>query len=89
MFADGGKKKKKKKKKHHTNNEHEETDQQPQQYGNFKLSIQIEIFIFPEYINRNFIFIGLSPCIMNQLMMKTFSMKLQFVTRKPRKKEET
>ena len=52
----------------------------------FKVSIQIDNFIFPEYINMNFIVIGLSPHIMKQLMMKTFSMKIQIVTRKARKK---
>ena len=53
---------------------------------NFKVSIQIDNLIFPEYINMNFIVIGLSPHIMNQSMMKTFSMKIQIVTRNPRKK---
>ena len=87
MFADGGKKKKKKKKKHHTKNEHEETDHPPQQYENVNSnSIKIDNFIFPEYINMNFIVIGLSPHIMNQSMMKTFSMKIKIVTRKARKK---
>ena len=52
----------------------------------FKVSIQIDNFISPEYINMNFIVIGLSPHIMKQSTMKTFSMKIQIVTRKPRRK---